>query len=801
MKNLLPFIFCFFFFSAFNQTTYYIKDQSTKESIPFVKIKPDVGSPFLADIDGIIKLEDAVQKIELHSSGYRDTLIIVSSIIDNTLFLTPLYKEIQEIRVVAGENPAHRIIDKAIENRKKNNPLENDAFRYESYSKFLFDVNQEALDSIPINTTDTTLRKIKSFFNEQHLFMLESASTRTFIPPARDKEEITAYKVSGFTDPMFSTFANEMQSFSFYENQFQLMGKTYINPIAFGGTKRYLFILEDTTIVNQDTTFTIFYRPRKGKNFDGMTGYLYINTNGYAIEKVTASPYEDTSGTSIQIVQEYSFIDGKKWFPSKLSTEIDFKGVVIIPKWKDGYIQGKGSTYIKNVQLNPEDIKKRDFNNVSVSTSEDAGTVKDEVWDSLRLYDISDKEKRTYEMMDSLSKAEKLDKRLNALTTLMEGKIPMGNLNLDMTRLFDYNMYEGYRFGGGLETSKKLMKNAVIGGYYGWATKDKESKFGAYSTLYFNRKAGFKLNLRYQQDLLERGGNPYQKDAFSLNNTALYQHFFIKNMERQRLGEAALSVNIKSNMKVSLIGNYQRIWYTGDYRFYGGELSGSSVPLTDLDVAETSIEFSWNIREKVMQLGNQRVSKGTKFPKIKMKATKGWENWFEADYNYTRFTAEIQQNIAIRGVGNFVWTLSGSQTIGEVPLFLMNVGNGTGQNWHLSVINTFETMKPSEFYHTKQAAFFTRLNFNSIKTKAKWNEPQFCLHHAIGYGEMNQKELHSVTFRSMDKGFFETGLILNNVLVSGFSGIGIGGFYRYGYYSDSDWKKNIVPKICVSFNM
>jgi hypothetical protein len=29
-------------------------------------------------------------------------------------------------------------------------------------------------------------------------------------------------------------------------------------------------------------------------------------------------------------------------------------------------------------------------------------------------------------------------------------------------------------------------------------------------------------------------------------------------------------------------------------------------------------------------------------------------------------------------------------------------------------------------------------------------------------------------------------------------GIGIGGFYRYGSYSDSDWKKNIVPKITLS---
>lgn len=801
MKKILAFtLFIFILTSSFSQTTYFIKDQLTLESIPFVKVIPDSGSPFLADIDGKILLNNTITSIHIRVSGYKDSIVFISEIVANTIYISPFLKEIQEVKVVAGENPAHRIMDLAIANRKKNNSLDNDAFRYESYSKFIFDANQEAIDSIPANTTDSTLLKIKSFFTEQHLFMMESASTRTFIPPSKDKEVITAYKVSGFTDPMFSTFANEMQSFSFYENQFQLMGKTYINPIAFGGTKRYLFILEDTTIVNLDTTFTIFYRPRKGKNFEGMTGRLYINTNGYAIEKVTASPYEDTTGTSIQIVQEYALVDGKKWFPSKLSTEIAFKAFLINPKMKNSYIQGKGSTYIKNIELNPEGLRKRDFDNISVTTDEDAGTVKDAIWDSLRVYDISEKEERTYEMVDSLSKAEKFDKKLVAISALMEGKVPLGYLNLDLTRVLDYNLYEGYRFGAGLETSRKLMKNATIGGYYAWATRDKATKYGAFSTIHLNRKNGIKINVRYQQDVAERGGAFYQKDAFSLNSTSMYRHLFIQNMDQQRLGEIAFSGNIKSNMKITLIGNYQRIWTTEDYEYYPpGDLT-IVFPVSEFDLAETALEFNWNIREKVMQIGNTRVSKGTKFPKIKLKITKGWKGWFESDFDYLRVNTEIQQDIALRGVGKISWTLSGSYTSGFNPLFLLQVGNGTGRNWNLSVMNTFETMRPSEFYSNKQAALYTRMNFNPLKTKAKWNEPQFCVHHAIGFGELNKSitKQHSVDFQTMEKGFFEGGLILNNVLVANSTGIGIAAFYRYGAYSDIDWKKNIVPKITVS---
>jgi hypothetical protein len=42
---------------------------------------------------------------------------------------------------------------------------------------------------------------------------------------------------------------------------------------------------------------------------------------------------------------------------------------------------------------------------------------------------------------------------------------------------------------------------------------------------------------------------------------------------------------------------------------------------------------------------------------------------------------------------------------------------------------------------------------------------------------------------------------MNNLFTNGISGFGIGGFYRYGYYADGDWKKNIVPKICLTITM
>ena len=802
MKKLL-FLFLLLFNAAglFSQQTYFIKDQFTLESVPFSKISPSEGAPFLADIDGAFHVESSVTQVQIRTSGFRDTLVLLSQVENGTILIQPTIQNIQEVVATAGENPAHRIIDLAIANRKRNNPMENDAFHYESYSKFIFDVNKEELDAIPDNSSDTNLIKLRRFFDEQHLFLLESASTRSFMPPARDKEVITAYKVSGFSDPMFSTFANEMQSFTFYENQVQLLGKNYINPIALGGTNRYLFILKDTTIVNQDTTFTIFYRPRKGKNFDGMTGELYINTNGYAIEKVTASPYSDTVATKVQIVQEYAFTSNKKWFPSKLSTEIIFSGISLNPKLKNTFIQGKGSTYVKGVSFDTEGIRKREFDNVSVVVSEDAADLKDSEWDKLRKYEMTEKERRTYTMIDSLSEAHNLNQRLTTLKVLTEGKVPLGYANLDLNRVVNFNQYEGYRFGVGLETSRKLMKPVVLGGYIGWATKDKEWKYGGYSTIHLFRKRGVKLDIRYQQDLVDRGGPGFQKSGFSLVGTELYRNFYQTYMERQRLAEIALTGYVKANIKVVLSGSFQRIEYTKDYSHFTTNSFWLTTASTGTDLAEAAAELTWNIREQVMLVGDQRVSKGTNYPKIRIRVAKGLPEVFTANQDYWRLNFEIQQDIPLLALGSFSWCLAAGQTIGDVPLFLQQQGNGTGRNWNLSVRNTFETMVPGEFYNAKQVALYNRLDFTKFKTKANWNEPQICLHHAIGFGEMDDKTGHSTTFRSMDKGFYEGGLIVNNILVSSFMGLGVGGFYRYGYYSNSGWSKNIVPKLTVTFNL
>lgn len=796
LKVLITFILILITLHSFGQREYFIQDETTESPIPFAKVYPNVGAPFLTDLDGRFEVTEEVTSVQIRYSGYSDTTVSLTDVSNRVIYLLEDVQRLDEVVVTPGVNPAHRIINEVIKNRKKNHPVGDMAFEYTSYSKFKFDANPSAIEAIPDNTTDSNLISMKEFFSKQHLFMIENASKRKYTPPYRDKEEILAYKVSGFTNPMLSTLVSSLQSFSFYDTKFELFGNTYINPIALGGTKRYIFVLKDTTFVGSDTTFTIYYQPRKNKDFDGLKGNLYINTNGYAIEKVTASPFKGDDGNELEIIQEYAFVDGKKWFPKKLSTSMKLKGLLQIEGVDDDYLTGTGTTYIKEIKLDPSDQKKGYNDNYVLVTDPDAEGLESENWKGLREYELTEKEEMTYKFLDSLSKAENLDAKLGLFSSVLKGQIPVWKLELPVDQLFGYNLYEKFRLGLGVYTSDRLMKNFRFGGYFAYGFGDKAWKWGGESTVIFSHKRNFFLRMRYHEDVAERGGNQFDINGAALFDPTKMRELYISNMDRERLAQVAIQGDVKANFTVQLGGNYRRLWYTQGYGFRP-DTSFSLNAKTD--VVETYAELYWSPFEKYMLLGDQKFMVESKYPKFRFKVTKGWDTWLTGEYDYLRLSASVSQRLKFNFLGSLDYAITAQKTTGTVPMALNHVANGTYTKWAISVTNSFETVAPGRFYHDEQVALFLRYNFPAIKTKSAWTEPQFSVHHAVGFGNMRNAGIHQLEFDTMEKGYSEVGVILNGLLTSGSTALGIGGFYNYGAYSDKDWKKNIYPKIAVGF--
>ena len=798
MLRYLFIVFTLVFFSDSFAQRLQVREQETDNTIPFVKVYPVNGNPFLADIDGYFTLPEGCQSFTLRMNDYADTTIAYN--FQQIVYLRALGASIEEVTIQPGINPAERIMELAIQNRKKNHPMSDLSFQYTSYSKLIMTINPDALASIPDTTTDTNLISMRTFFNKQYLFLMESTTIKSFEPPFREKEEITAYKVSGFTNPLFSTFASELQTFNFYENQFSIFGKTYINPLAFGGVRRYLFILEDQTINGiGDTTFTIRFRPRLGKNFDGLKGVLYINSQGYALEKVIVEPaLEDKSQpVAPKVVQEYAFINQKKWFPVKLSTEVVFKSIVFEEDLKDAYAIGKGTTYFDQIKLGA-DLKDVHFNAATVVTKDDAGEKDSVHWHQTRKYELSEKEQNTYKIIDSLGKAENFEKVLSIFSTLAEGKLQTGYIQFDLARLLNFNGYEGFRLGLGIETSNKFSKRFLVGSYVGYGFKDKQLKYGGYSIVKINKTHFVNAHIRFQDDVFERGGTSFYSLEKKLESSTYYRNLYIQNMERQRLAEIGFSAYLTPNLKIYSGINYQRIYLLDNYSIQlAPSLSNLASPF---EVAETVVECIWKIGDKVKYIGEKRISTGSKWPTIRAKAAFSIPSIYQSTLHYQRYAMDIYQTIPIRGTGNFTYLVSLGHLVGEVPLYLSFVAPGTGGEWNLSVANTFETVKPSSFYNTSIASNFMRFSFKKIKTGVKWTSPQVNLHHAIGFGTFDQKSEHNFNFQSFSKGYFEGGVLINNLLNISTTGLGIGCFYNYGTYSSANALANFMFKFGLTSN-
>ena len=157
---------------SWGQHSYFVHDAETEESIPFVKVYPEGQQPLLADIDGRFEVPAGVKQVRITSAGYFDSTFVLS-LADSILSLRPFVQDVSEVVVRPGENPAHRIMEQVIANRKENHPLGKDAFTYNAYSKFIFDINRDALAAISDTTSDSSALQMKKFFDNNHLFLIE----------------------------------------------------------------------------------------------------------------------------------------------------------------------------------------------------------------------------------------------------------------------------------------------------------------------------------------------------------------------------------------------------------------------------------------------------------------------------------------------------------------------------------------------------------------------------------------------------------------------------------------------------
>lgn len=803
------------------QLTGRVLDSETKEPLPFVNIVyTEKGTGTTTNLNGYftIPVSDKLSTLRFSYVGYELKSVSVHGIDLSLPLVAELQKksfEIEELTIYPGVNPAHRIIKLALENRDMNNPEKMRSFSYQSYNKMVFTFEKDTalssisekvkkdsllvekeeflVDSVQKTKIDSSNLKLQKFLEKQDIFIMESVSKRDYLYPGKNNEVVLASRVSGFHEPSFVMLATQLQSFSFYNELITISNRRYLNPISSGSAAKYSFILEDSMLTaKNDTLFIISFRPYKNKNFDGLKGVLSINSRGFAIQSVITEPAEKGKFFNMRIQQNYELIDNRQWFPVELNTEIYFPN---IRANNTHYVIGKGRSYLSEIRLTPE-LPRKNFGHVELRIDSKAHLQTDDYWGKYRAEPLSEKNLNTYQIIDSLGKANKLDRTLQILETLASGYIPAGFFNIDYNSLLDYNKQEGFRAGIHLKTNQRVSERFSLGGRFAYGFKDEKIKYGGYGELLIYRPNKLTLGLYHSKDVKESGSYSFYNPV-RFFSTEQNRRVVLQNLDYVWENEMRLKFHGLQYLSGEIFLSKSDHTVPGNYQFLvNGEL------LNEFTFVETGFRFRYAHNEKFFQTPKgEKISLGTKAPILFLNITKGLDS-YSGNFSYIKTEVRFTKSFTRPKTGTTTLTIEGGSVFGEVPASKLYFGKGSYDSFSLEAENSFGAMRTNEFLNKDFVNIFFRHNFHSLLFKTKKIRPHIIAITNFAIGRSGSQLNHlNMDYSTMEKGYFESGLLFNNLINQLFFGYGVGVYYRYGAYSFNKTIDNFAFKLSLSVNL
>ena len=785
-----------------------IIEKDSKLPIPFASIvyqKQSLQKGSISDIYGRFEINESnISNIIVSCVGYKQVKIKIDSEINPSNVIIELetaIQAIQEILVTPANNPAIRIIKNVLENKINNNFENYKKYSYQCYLKTIIDIklSDDATqhDSLVIDKSKP-LKNRAPFISECVMSCLKINKSVEY--------KINAQKTSGFKDPMLvQTFVSVFQnSISFYNNSISLLEiptngdrsiVEYVSPLSDDCLSAYNFELEDSYLNSSDSIFIINFRPKKAKNFNGLKGTLFISSNGFAIKNIVAEPSEKGL-IGFKFRQDYEFINNK-WFPTKLDEEIGWIANKV-NKNTNAYPVYRITSRIDSIKYDLE-IPTRKINLEKVYLDESSLKKSDLILSSARPDSLSLREQNTYYFLDSIGEKKNFDYWAKLYPKLMAGKIPIKWFDLDLNSFYNSNTYEGSRLGIGLFTNEKLSKVISLGGFVGYGFRDEKLKYGGQVIFDLNKYNELQLKLSYQNNLKELGFeilNDYSKVSLSEYIRSNMGSLFDRKIEKKiEFGFRTLQF-----LKVSTSLSINEISPTYLYSFKDEEL-------TNYSADEIQFSAKYAVGEELGTFGNQRVVNNEGNPIINIIYKRGTNLFNKSSFQYNRIEATIDFMAYQGRIGQSNFRLATGFIDSSLPYGLLFTGEGSkNKNIPLIINNSFQTMSPYEFLSDKYMHLFFSHNFGSLLINTKKFKPQFIIVQNTGWGALKNFDNQGIDFKTKDKIYIESGLIINNILKLNYINMlyinfGVGGFYRYGNYGFDNFNENIALKLSMSVSL
>ncbi|MCK0132411.1 DUF5686 and carboxypeptidase regulatory-like domain-containing protein [Flavobacteriaceae bacterium F08102] len=807
-----------------------VKDKNTNDPLPFATLITDGGAGTITDTDGKFNFNSKlpIRFLNISYIGYKAQKVDLNNSQNfYTILLEPSSENLNEVIVLAKENPAIQIIKNTIANKKKNNIEKALAsFKYTAYNKLLITANPDSIqgtvDSLFVVKDrgktflklDSTNYEFKKEISKQHMYITEKVSEFKFDRGKNKKETVLATRMAGLKNPIYELLALNLENFTFYDEIYTLLGEKYVNPLARNALKIYNYKILDTINYPDHSAYMIYFKPKKEEDKLGLEGVLYIHNQSYALEKVIA---EIKAAIHVKATQNFKFIpEYNIWFPDETQLSLrkgkNRKALSLFGIKLDvdeETTNRKDSTVIRNNEQDLSDLiymlsKTKNFdisinepvkvkNSAAVIEIDDKAAMRDQAfWNKYRTDSITKRGLNTYENLDSIVKADNIEQILEASRTVLKGFIPLGFVDFDLSQLITFNNYEGFRLGLGGMTNHKLSPHFRIGGYTAYGFRDDDFKYHLEAAFRLSKINNTWLGGGYTNDIFEAAklNFLFEDTSFTLVNPRNLNISQFYGFETYYLNlDHDIFPNLEAKFRLER-GAYRPLF---DYQYFShGNL------LSNYHLTEATFAIQWTPFSTYMNSPIGKIPTKNGFPKITAQVTQSVDDWLDSDFNFTKFNFKIEHDINYLNSSSSSLLVQGGSIFGDTPLPQLynafpnySLANPWRKRVNISGTNAFETMAFNEFISDKYISFQLRHNFPRFKISESF-KPRLSLITRYAIGDIENPEKHiGVSFRKMNKGYIESGFVVNHLLY----GFGISSFYRYGAYHNPKFSDNLAVKI------
>ena len=765
-----------------------ITDAKTGEPLPLVNVVfkgSFVG--VTTDFDGMyfIETREAVEELQASFVGYVSQTRKITSGAYNTIDfkLQPQAFDLEEIKVTPGENPAHAILRKVSQNKKKNNPDRIQSYFCNTYTKMELDLtnmksgfkNKKLQKNFGFifDHIDTSVVTGKAYLP----VMISEASADYYFrkSPSLSREIVKASRISGIEeDYTLAQFTGHLHAnFNLYDNYIDICEIRFASPLSDHGLMYYKYFLVDSMQIEGRKTYKIRFHP-KSFSTPVLDGEVNIDSLSWALQSAHVKMMKGLNVNWIRhlvIENTNQLLADSVWFPKQDKLFADFS-IVMSDSSKVISFLGNRQVDYSHVVLNPvipEKVLKLD-NNVIIN--KDVLKNDESYWDTIRPYALSKQEKEIYQMVDSIKNVPLYQNIYTIITTIMGGYYDTKYIGIGpYYKLFSFNKLEGCRFQLGARTTEDFSKKVRLFGHAAYGTKDEKFKGGGGFTYSFRELPTSQLTMSFKHDVLQLGAGV---NAFTTGNI-LSSVFARGNNDRLSMvnqWDAQFEQEWRQGFSNTLAVQVRDVFPSRYVPFVKPD--GEEMKSIQSTTLRLNTWFSKN--EIVIRKTFDKYSMGSDYPIIGVDLSMGLKGLFKNDYEFYRLEGNISYDFPVSPLGKSYMVLSGGKIFGKVPYPLLKLHEGNATYFYDQY--AFSCMNYYEFASDLWVSFIWEHHFKGfflgkipLMKRLKWREV-FIFKGLIGTltDKNNGSLLNTRAYllfpegmSSVSKPYFETGVGIENI--------------------------------------